>query len=472
MKGVFTKEFIQKLKTTTTTVLQVGESLNSDIKCITALNDLLPQKGTTKQLLKAEHFFISDFIFVYSKVKNLSVTSQFGLAYYYDAIRNQHFADENEVESLNKLVGTNTFKSHFNTIIQNNILFDLEKSKTYLLNYLKENKHPKFKETLGIFNVFLELVCEIENQNNVAKDEALGIDFTINNITEIEDDTLEKVLEELNGLIGLENVKKDVAELVNLLKVQQKRTKEGLKNIEITLHTVFLGPPGTGKTTVARLLGRIFKHLEFLSKGQLVETDREGMVAGYVGQTATKVDAIIAEAKGGVLFIDEAYALSQNALGNDYGGEAVNTLLKRMEDFRDDFAVVVAGYDEPMQLFIDSNPGLRSRFNRYFHFDHFSPSELFAIFELNCKKADFILTEEAKEKLKDAFELLYEKRDDSFGNARVIRNIFEKCIQRQANRIVSIKRISKKALKTLTEEDIPEPKEIIEQVFYKHNNNE
>ena len=156
------------------------------------------------------------------------------------------------------------------------------------------------------------------------------------------------------------------------------------------MHTVFLGPPGTGKTTVARLLARIFKHLEFLSKGQTIETDREGMVAGYVGQTATKVDAIVAEAKGGVLFVDEAYALSQN-LGNDYGAEAVNTLLKRMEDFRDDFAVVVAGYDEPMQVFIDSNPGLRSRFNRYFHFGHFLPEELFAIFEIYCKKKPFTI---------------------------------------------------------------------------------
>ena len=177
----------------------------------------------------------------------------------------------------------------------------------------------------------------------------------------------------------------------------------------------------------------------------MIETDREGMVAGYVGQTATKVDAIVNEAKGGVLFVDEAYALSQN-LGNDYGSEAVNTLLKRMEDFRDDFAVVVAGYDEPMQVFIDSNPGLRSRFNRYFHFNHFSPDELFAIFEIYCKKSDFILTDEAKEKLKDTFELLYEKRDDSFGNARVIRNVFEKVVQKQANRIVKIKRVKKKTL--------------------------
>ncbi|VXB32417.1 conserved hypothetical protein [Flavobacterium sp. 9AF] len=461
-----TVDYIHQLKKATSEALAVCDAINNETQTISEINTLLPQKGDHKLLLKTEKILLSDLIYVFSKVKNLSEKAQFGLAYYYDAIRNQHFADEKELENLNKLVATNAFKSHFNTILQENILFDLSQSKTYLLQYLKQKKHHKWKEMQQIFASFLALVCDFDihkNQNTAA---ILGVDFNLHQEYEVENDSLEKVLEELHELIGLENVKKDVSELVNLLKVQQKRTAQGLKNIEITLHTVFLGPPGTGKTTVARLLGRIFKQLDFLSQGQMIETDREGMVAGYVGQTATKVDAIVTEAKGGVLFIDEAYALSQN-LGNDYGAEAVNTLLKRMEDFRDDFAVVVAGYDEPMQVFIDSNPGLRSRFNRYFHFDHFSPDELFAIFEIYCKKSDFILTEEAKEKLKDTFELLFEKRDDSFGNARVIRNVFEKVIQKQANRIVLLKRISKKALRTITEEDIPEPMETVAQVFYK-----
>lgn len=466
----FTKDYIIELKNATTIVLNICDAINSDTKAISELNDLLPQTGENKLLLKAEKIFISDFIFVFSKVKNLSEKAQFGIAYYYDAIRNQHFANENELENLNKLVANNTFKSHFNKIIQENILFDLDKSKTYLLNYLKTNKHPLFKEVNEAFETFLKIVCEFDIQKNNLN-ETLGIDFKIHNAMVVENDSLEIVLEELNELVGLANVKKDVEELVNLLKVQQKRTIEGLKNIDITLHTVFLGPPGTGKTTVARLLGRIFKHLTYLSKGQMIETDREGMVAGYVGQTATKVDALVNDAKGGVLFIDEAYALSQN-IGNDYGAEAVNTMLKRMEDFRDDLAVVVAGYDEPMQMFIDSNPGLRSRFNRYFRFEHFTPEELFSIFENFGKKSDFILTPEASEKLKDTFELLYEKRDDSFGNARVIRNIFEKCVQKQANRVVKIKKVSKKALKTITEEDIPEPMETVDQVYYKNNKDE
>jgi SpoVK/Ycf46/Vps4 family AAA+-type ATPase len=190
------------------------------------------------------------------------------------------------------------------------------------------------------------------------------------------------------------------------------------------------------------------------------------MIAGFVGQTATKVDKVIQESLGGVLFIDEAYALTQNVMGNDYGSEAVNTLLKRMEDHREDLSVVVAGYTEPMKMFVESNPGLRSRFNRFFYFDHFTPEQLYQIFESFCKNADFIINEDAKEKLADTFELLVDKKDESFGNARVVRNLFEKCVQNQANRIIKLATISKKTLKTFTEEDIPEPKETQEQVSF------
>ncbi|MNL39267.1 Stage V sporulation protein K [compost metagenome] len=192
----------------------------------------------------------------------------------------------------------------------------------------------------------------------------------------------------------------------------------------------------------------------------MFETDREGLVAGYVGQTAAKVNTAVESSLGGVLFIDEAYALTQNAFGNDYGAEAVNTLLKRMEDHREDLAVVVAGYTEPMKNFIESNPGLRSRFNRYFYFKDFTPNELYEIFESFCLKSDFIISTDAKEKLTDTFELLYRDKTESFGNARLVRNIFEKCIQNQANRIITLKKLSSKTLKTLTDDDIPELKEI------------
>jgi SpoVK/Ycf46/Vps4 family AAA+-type ATPase len=169
---------------------------------------------------------------------------------------------------------------------------------------------------------------------------------------------------------------------------------------------------------------------------------------------------------GGVLFIDEAYALTQNSIGNDYGSEAVNTLLKRMEDHRGDLAVVVAGYTEPMKEFVESNPGLRSRFNRYFRFEHFSPEQLFLIFENFCKNSDFVIDDDAKEKLRDTFELLYSKKDENFGNARVVRNLFEKCVQNQANRIIKLTAINQEILKTFTEIDIPEPNDTQNQVSF------
>ncbi|WP_427871428.1 AAA family ATPase [Flavobacterium sp. MMS24-S5] len=208
------------------------------------------------------------------------------------------------------------------------------------------------------------------------------------------------------------------------------------------------------------MLSRIFKHLGFLSKGQLYETDREGLIAGYVGQTATKVNNVVNSSIGGVLFIDEAYALTQNTLGNDYGSEAVNILLKRMEDNRKDLAVVVAGYTQPMKIFIESNQGLRSRFNRYFYFKDFTSNQLYAIFESFCLKSDFIISDEAKEKLTDTFELLYRNKTENFGNARLARNVFEKCVQNQANRIITLKELNSDTLKKLTDDDVPELKEI------------
>ena len=230
------------------------------------------------------------------------------------------------------------------------------------------------------------------------------------------------------------------------------------------MHTVFLGPPGTGKTTVARLLGRIFKHLGYLTKGQLYETDREGLVAGYVGQTAIKTDKVLAESNGGVVFIDEAYSLTQNAFGNDFGSEAVNTIIKRMEDNRDDLAVVVAGYTEPMQVFIESNPGLRSRFNRYFYFEHLATEQLLQIFENFCKTSDFQLANEARNKVLDTFALMEEHKTDSFGNARVVRNLFEKTVQKQANRLIYWSAPKDEQLRMLYEEDIPEPNETLESI--------
>lgn len=458
----FTTIFLQELEQETKAIVAICKELNKDNSFIQKINELVKANSSNGLLFKAEHFFLSDCISIYNKlVEKDSAKSQFTLAYYYDVLRNNHFADAKNLNEFDKLVASPNFKNFLEKVKVENTISD--ETLSNFIKVLSENKNPNLEKAVQHFYKFLQFSFDKSFEDKAIANQFFQSNLDINQLPA--DDSLEKVLAELNELIGLENVKKDVSELINLLEIQKKRTLEGLKNTEITLHTVFLGPPGTGKTSVARLLSRIFKHLGFLSKGQLIETDREGMIAGFVGQTALKVDKVVEESLGGVLFIDEAYALIQNSLGNDYGTEAVNTLIKRMEDHRDDLALVVAGYTEPMKIFVESNPGLRSRFNRFFEFNHFSPSELLQIFESIARKSDFVITDDAKEKLTDTFELLFEKRDESFGNARVIRNLFEKCVQNQANRIIKIKKISKITLKKLIEKDIPEPIETLKNVY-------
>lgn len=268
-------------------------------------------------------------------------------------------------------------------------------------------------------------------------------------------EALEQVIAELNDLVGMDNIKESIQTLTNFLKVQQVRSQRGLAKTPVSLHMVFMGAPGTGKTTVARLMGRIYKSLGFLAKGHLIETDRPGMVAGYVGQTAKKTDDLINSALDGVLFIDEAYSLVPAESGNDFGREAIEVLLKRMEDYRDRLVVIVAGYSDEMTAFIESNPGLKSRFNRYFYFNDYAPTELATIFDKLCSKNNFNLTPEAAQKLQILLEELYQNRDRTFGNARLVRNLFEKTIERQANRIAGIASLTDEILTTLMPEDLP-----------------
>jgi stage V sporulation protein K len=265
---------------------------------------------------------------------------------------------------------------------------------------------------------------------------------------------LDDVIKELNGLIGMQNIKEEVKTLINFLRIQKLRQSQGLAAIPVTLHSVFCGAPGTGKTTIARLIGQVYKHLGILSKGHTIETDRSGMVAGYIGQTATQVDRLVESALDGVLFIDEAYMLKPPDARNDFGQEAIDTLLKRMEDYRHRLVVVVAGYSEEMTRFIESNPGLKSRFNRYFYFEDYKPSELFNIFEKLCLQNHYNLDLQAKQKLLDTFFQLYNNRDKSFGNGRLVRNLFEKTIERQANRLVQLKNINQEMMMAIAPEDI------------------
>ena len=265
--------------------------------------------------------------------------------------------------------------------------------------------------------------------------------------------TLEELLEELDGLVGLDKVKADVRSLMNFIKVANMRKRKGLKVPTISYHLVFTGNPGTGKTTIARLVAQIYYKMGLLTKGQLVETDRSALVAGYLGQTAIKTQKVIQEALGGVLFIDEAYALAGE--GEDsYGKEAIETLLKGMEDHRDDLVVIVAGYDELMHRFIDSNPGLRSRFNKYFHFPDYNGDELVKIFDRFCESNGYAISNEVTAMLLEQFRKVYETREEHFGNARAVRNVFETAICCQANRIADNADVSEEELVILTKEDV------------------
>lgn len=268
------------------------------------------------------------------------------------------------------------------------------------------------------------------------------------------EESLEELLTELNNLVGLDEVKKDVNSLIHLQEIRRLRKERGLKEIPVSNHLVFYGNPGTGNTTVARLLARIYHAMGLLSKGQFIETDRSGLVAGYVGQTALKVQDLVEKSLGGILFIDEAYALTDTHSENDYGREAVDTLLKAMEDHRDDFIVIAAGYPELMAHFVDSNPGLRSRFNKHIYFEDYRVEELYEIFKRMCENTGYILTSEALDHSYKVFEQKYENRGKNFANGREVRNYFEKAIMKQADRMFFVKNPSDEELCTILVADV------------------
>ena len=263
---------------------------------------------------------------------------------------------------------------------------------------------------------------------------------------------IEDLLAELDSYIGLKVVKDEVHDLINMVQVYKLREQHGLPTTDMSLHMVFTGNPGTGKTMMARMMARIYRSLGILSKGQLVEVDRSGLVAGYVGQTALKTQKVIEKAMGGVLFIDEAYALNGKS-ENDFGQEAIDTILKAMEDHRDDLVVIVAGYTDLMDRFIHSNPGLESRFNRFLLFEDYTSDEMLDIFKMQCKKGCYQLSDGVEELVRD---YITEENGDpeTFGNARGVRNIFEHILVAQNNRLAAMETVTKEDLMTLTQDDV------------------
>ncbi|WP_411868827.1 DUF4236 domain-containing protein [Vulcanococcus limneticus] len=268
------------------------------------------------------------------------------------------------------------------------------------------------------------------------------------------DDATAEILQELREMTGLASVKQEINSHINTLKVSALRREAGLAEIQTTNHMVFTGNPGTGKTTVARRLAELYRALGVLTKGTLTEVDRSALVAGYVGQTAIKTKAVIEQARGGILFIDEAYALSTGQGEESFGREAIDTLLKYMEDYREELIVIVAGYSEPMQAFLQSNPGLQSRFNKFIAFPDYSADELKAIFRSFCQASGYRLSTALDRSLDDAFAAMVEAKPAHFGNARTVRNLFDLAVVRQANRVVTIPEPTHRQLMELRKEDI------------------
>lgn len=273
---------------------------------------------------------------------------------------------------------------------------------------------------------------------------------------DIDDDnyTLEEQMLLLNQLVGLDCVKCKVNDLIAFQKVQLLRKVKGLHSPISTMHLAFIGNPGTGKTTVARIVGRIYRKLGLLSKGHFMEVSRTDLIAGYQGQTAHKVKKVIEKAKGGVLFIDEAYSITENEHTDSYGRECLTELTKALEDYRDDLVVIVAGYTEPMQKFFESNPGLKSRFNTFIEFEDYNASELFEILLCMCKKNDYELTSEAEDKLKEYFDDSLKKNNGQFANGRFVRNVFDDLVMNQARRILNIDKPNAQTLKEILLSDI------------------
>lgn len=340
-----------------------------------------------------------------------------------------------------------------------------EKCKRYF-SFLIESRPKNFGNARVVRNLFEDLLKIQANRLAALDPEELDDDTLITiSLEDVEiavgdvfaDDkepSLDEIMEELNGLIGLDSVKKDIVQLSSLIRVEKLRKEKGINAPMPALHSIFYGPPGTGKTTVARLMGKIMKSLGLIAKGHVIEASRQDLVAGYVGQTAKKTTELIDKALHGILFIDEAYSLVPADKGNDFGNEALEVILKRMEDDRDRLVIIMAGYPDEMNRMLDSNPGLRSRFNRYFSFDDYSAEELTDIFSTFCTRTQNETDSSSLDLVREFFTQKLSTKDRNFGNARLARNLFEKASQCRAARVGRKEQLTMQDLKLITSEDV------------------
>ena len=350
---------------------------------------------------------------------------------------------KSEVKKLDDLTNNSyEFETVIQEIVDNKKHSELELIKR-LGNLSNNDKFPKIKERQS---TVLELLYKYLGSR--------FIDSEYSILKEVNTKSFDELSDELNSLIGLENVKKEIEDLVAFNKVQQSREKIGLKKTNRTMHMAFLGNPGTGKTTVARIVGNMYRSLGILSKGHFIEATRTDLIAEYQGQTALKVKRLIQKAKGGVLFIDEAYSITENEKSDSYGRECLTELTKALEDYRSDLVVIVAGYDDLMKKFFESNPGLKSRFNYFITFEDYTVDQMFDIFLSYCKNEEYTLNDSAKEKLKKYLELHSNNPENKNANGRFVRNVFDKIIMNQAKRLSKLSLATKENYLTILEEDI------------------
>ena len=350
---------------------------------------------------------------------------------------------KSEVKKLDDLTNNSfEFETVLQEIVDNKKYSELEFIKR-LGNSSNNDRFPKIKDRQ---TSILELLYKYLGSRFIDSEYAI--------LKEIKTKSFEELSDELNSLIGLENVKKEIEDLVIFNKVQKNREKIGLKKTNRTMHMAFLGNPGTGKTTVARIVGNMYRSLGILSKGHFIEATRTDLIAEYQGQTALKVKRLIQKAKGGVLFIDEAYRITENEKSDSYGRECLTELTKALEDYRDDLVVIVAGYDDLMKKFFESNPGLKSRFNYFIMFEDYTVDQMLDIFLSYCKNEEYTLNDSAKDKLKKYLELHSNNPENKNANGRFVRNVFDKIIMNQAKRLSKLSLATKDNYITILEEDI------------------
>lgn len=493
-----TEEYFEKAITVIKPLCDFYDTLYNDNSVIQAMDSILLEKKYTTNMNKRDKialFFIVDFLNCYELLGHdalnlfskegllISIVEIYAATGYlfksYSAIGQQVFIDTvkkicNLNDSYNKRPQEKVDEEYF--YIKE--VLERCKNKDLIIQYFsllykffsvlaKADNTITYEEGMWLQKL---MSYSQTNQENKEKDYSIKgniIEWNLQNKEENQQENILKpqkveqintppndAINELNTLIGLSEVKEEISSLTNFVKIQKEREKRGMKAMDLSYHCVFTGNPGTGKTTVARIVAEIYKQLGVLKKGHLVETDRSGLVAEYMGQTAVKTNKIIDTALDGVLFIDEAYSLVQG-YENDYGKEAISTLLKRMEDDRDRLIVIIAGYSNEIKDFVDSNPGLQSRFTRYINFSDYTADELKQIFLLNVKKNQYTVDKEGILRLEQLLKYEVSHKDKNFGNGRFVRNLFEKTILNQATRLANIPNITSAELSKLIADDIP-----------------